>query len=141
MHKTIKKLLTDNAVYIATLITISIAIGSLISSNTTLSKSLLASDKTIHFAAYFSLTLSWLYAFFKKKAFQRYVAYLILGCIIFGTVIELLQMMIASDRTPSYLDVLANTVGILFAVMIFHLFEKKLRLLSVKSDEADEKFT
>jgi VanZ family protein len=72
--------------------------------------------------------LSWLYAFFKKEKFQKNVKYIILGCFIFGIIIEILQEVITSYRTASYLDIIANTVGVLLAVLIFHIFEKKISL-------------
>ena len=54
------------------------------------------------------------------------VKYIILGCIIFGIIIEILQGVITSYRTASYLDIVANTIGVLLAVVIFHVFEKKI---------------
>ena len=71
---------------------------------------------------------SWLYTFLKNEKFQKNIKYLILGCLIFGIVIEILQGTITSYRTTSYLDILANSVGIGLAVLIFHFFEKKIQL-------------
>lgn len=128
MLKTIKKLLKDNAIFIAIFITISIAIGSLVKPDLITLKSISVSDKTYHFIAYFFLMFSWLYAFLKNEKFQKNIKYLILGCLIFGIVIEILQGTITSYRTTSYLDILANSVGIGLAVLIFHFFEKKIQL-------------
>lgn len=130
MLKTIKKLLKDNAIFIAIFITVSIAIGSLVKPDliTLKSISISVSDKTYHFIAYFFLMFSWLYAFLKNEKFQKNIKYLILGCLIFGIVIEILQGTITSYRTTSYLDILANSVGIGLAVLIFHFFEKKIQL-------------
>ena len=122
MLKTIKKLLKDNAIFIAIFITVSIAIGSLVKPDLITIKSISVSDKTYHFIAYFFLMFSWLYTFLKN------IKYLILGCLIFGIVIEILQGTITSYRTTSYLDILANSVGIGLAVLIFHFFEKKIQL-------------
>ena len=128
MLKTIKKLLKDNAIFIAIFITVSIAIGSLVKPDLITLKSISVSDKTYHFIAYFFLMFSWSYAFLKNKKFQKNIKYLILGCLIFGIVIEILQGTITSYRTTSYLDILANSVGIGLAVLIFHFFEKKIQL-------------
>ena len=128
MLKTIKKLLKDNAIFIAIFITVSIAIGSLVKPDLITLKSISVSDKTYHFIAYFFLMFSWLYAFLKNEKFQKNIKYLILGCLIFGIVIEILQETITSYRTTSYLDILANSVGIGLAVLIFHFFEKKIQL-------------
>ena len=62
----------------------------------------------------------------KKETFQKNVKYVILGCIIFGIIIEILQGVVTSYRTASYLDIVANTIGVLLAVVIFHVFEKKI---------------
>ena len=126
MLKPIKSLLEDNAVYIAVFFTISITIGSLVKSDFIVVKSISVSDKTYHLIAYFLLMLSWLYVFCKKETFQKNVKYVILGCIIFGIIIEILQGVITSYRTASYLDIVANTIGVLLAVLIFHVFEKKI---------------
>ena len=126
MLKPIKSLLENNAIYIAVFITISILFGSLVKSEFIVVESISVSDKTYHLIAYFLLMLSWLYAFLKKEKFQEYVKYIILGCFIFGIIIEILQGIITSYRTASYLDILANTIGVLLAVVIFHVFEKKI---------------
>ncbi len=126
MLKPIKSLLENNALYIAVFITISILFGSLVKSEFIVVESISVSDKTYHLIAYFLLMLSWLYAFFKKEKFQEHVKYIILGCFIFGIIIEILQGIITSYRTASYLDILANTIGVLLAVVIFHVFEKKI---------------
>tara|TARA_B110000971_G_scaffold30368_1_gene27509 strand:- start:1240 stop:1605 length:366 start_codon:yes stop_codon:yes gene_type:complete len=118
--------LEDNAIYIAIFFTISITIGSLVKSDFIVVKSISVSDKAYHLIAYFLLMLSWLYVFCKKETFQKNVKYVILGCIIFGIIIEILQGVITSYRTASYLDIVANTIGVLLAVVIFHVFEKKI---------------
>ena len=126
MLKPIKSLLENNAIYIAVFITISILFGSLVKSEFIVVESISVSDKTYHLIAYFLLMLSWLYAFFKKEKFQEHVKYIILACFIFGIIIEILQGVITSYRTASYLDIIANTAGVLLAVVIFHVFEKKI---------------
>ena len=126
MLKHIKALLEDNAIFIAVFFTISITIGSLVKSDLIAVEIVSVSDKIYHFIAYFLLMLSWLYVFLKKKAFTQHVKYIFIGCIAFGIIIEILQGIITSYRTASYLDILANTIGVLLAVVIFHVFEKKI---------------
>jgi VanZ family protein len=128
MLKHIKALLEDNAIFIAVFFTISITIGSLVKSDLIAVEIVSVSDKIYHFIAYFLLMLSWLYAFFKKDKFQQNVKYIILGCLIFGIIIEILQGTITSYRTASYLDIIANIVGILLAVVVFHVFQKKINV-------------
>ena len=128
MLKYIKALLEDNAILIAIFFTISITIGSLVKSDVIAIEIVSISDKTIHFIAYFFLMLSWLYVFFKKKSFSKNVKFIFIGCIVFGIIIEILQGVTTTYRTLSFLDVAANTLGVLFASTVFHFFEKKIRL-------------
>lgn len=128
MLKHIKNLLLDKAIYVAFTITISIAILSFIkvpSEGLYVS----SSDKVSHSIAYFFLTLSWLYTILKKDHFYSWVKYIIAGCFIYGTVIEVIQGAVTTYRTASYLDMVANSVGILLAILAFHIFEKKIRLI------------
>ena len=128
MLKHIKALLEDNAIFIAIFFTISITIGSLVKSDVIVIEIVSISDKTIHFIAYFFLMLSWLYVFFKKKSFSKNVKFIFIGCIVFGIIIEIIQGVTTTYRTLSFLDVAANTLGVLFASTVFHFFEKKIRL-------------
>jgi VanZ family protein len=129
MLKRIKNLFHKIAVYIAVFITAFIAFLSLIKVEPNALMPITSSDKVYHGIAYFCLTLSWLYSFSKKESFDHLVKYLILGCFIYGIVIEVLQTTITSYRTASYLDIVANSVGILIAVLAFHFFEKKIRVI------------
>jgi VanZ family protein len=126
MLKPIKSLLENNAVYIAIFFTIAILLGSLVKPELVVVDSISVSDKTYHLIAYFLLMLSWLYAFSNREKFNENVKYVIIGCIFFGIIIELLQGTITSYRTASFLDIIANTSGVLLAVVIFHVFEKKI---------------
>ena len=128
MLKHIKALLEDNAIFIAIFFTISITIGSLVKSDVIAIEIVSISDKTIHFIAYFFLMLYWLYVFFKKKSFSKNVKFIFIGCIVFGIIIEIIQGVTTTYRTLSFLDVAANTLGVLFASTVFHFFEKKIRL-------------
>ena len=126
MLKPIKSLFENNAVYIAIFFTIAILLGSLVKPELVVVDSISVSDKTYHLIAYFLLMLSWLYAFSNREKFKENVKYVIIGCIFFGIIIELLQGTITSYRTASFLDIIANTSGVLLAVVIFHVFEKKI---------------
>ena len=129
MLKRIKTLLEDKAIFIAISITIFIAILSLIKTDNILLGSFSNSDKVYHAIAYFFLMLSWLYTFHKKEAFNKNVKYVILACFIYGIIIEVLQGVTTTYRTASYLDMLANGSGVVLAVLAFHLFEKKIRVI------------
>lgn len=79
-------------------------------------------DKWGHGFAYFTLTISWLFTFYKKPRKKYYV---IIACIIYGIIIEILQSKLTSYRTGDYLDILANTTGVLMALLIFNQILKK----------------
>lgn len=122
----IKNILVNKAIYFAILITISIAVLSLIKMPAE-EIPVASSDKLLHSIAYFFLMLAWLYSFSKKEDFYKRIKYLVLGCLIYGIVLEVVQGAFTSYRTGSYLDILANSFGIVLAVLAFYLFEKKIR--------------
>jgi VanZ family protein len=122
----IKNLLHNYAIYFAVLTTVSIGILSLIKMPQE-GIPIESSDKFLHTVAYFFLMLTWLYSYSRKEDFYKRIKFLILGCLIYGIVLEALQGAFTSYRTGSYLDILANSLGIVLAVLAFHLFEKKIR--------------
>lgn len=125
MLKHIKNLLKGSFLYIAILVAISIAYLSLIK----LGKqpiSISHLDKIEHAIAYFILTISWLFAV-KKASENKKIKYIVVfACIFYGIIIELLQTTLTSYREASSLDILANSVGAIIAMLIFNIkIEKK----------------
>ena len=121
MLKHIKNLLKDNLNTIAILLTISIAILSLIK----IEKQPIqvnGLDKIQHGLAYFVLTLLWLLALKKAKI---KVILVIISCFLYGIVIEALQVTTTSYRSGEVLDVVANSTGILIAYILYISFFKK----------------
>lgn len=85
-------------------------------------------DKVVHAGAYCILTLSWLLALNNKvKSLKSSILILIL-IFIYGIIIELLQGVFTSDRNADLLDIIANTVGILIAIIVFKSILKKNKL-------------
>lgn len=122
MLKRIKLLLTHNALYIAIILTIIIAMLSLIKigKQTIINFSYL--DKIEHATAYFVLTFFWLLAFKNSKKAK----FLVVGlCIFYGMIIEVLQVTLTNYRYAEYLDALANTFGALIALLVFNIFFEK----------------
>jgi len=119
--KHIKTLLKDNIFIIALGITISIVCLSLLKIPETQVK-ITNIDKVYHSIAYFTLTISWLIAYYKKSQIKYII---VICCIIFGIIIELLQSTLTDYRTGEYLDVIANSSGVLLALLIFSLISKK----------------
>ena len=77
-------------------------------------------DKVFHSLAYFFLALSWFFAVEKSHSIFKYrivVAFLV---IIFGIIIEVLQSSLTTYRTADYYDIMANSFGILIAMVLFN---------------------
>lgn len=125
MLKIIKTLLKDNILYIAIIITFIIAYLSLIKvGKQPITVKYL--DKIEHGIAYATLALSWLLALKNKVK----IATIIIGCIIYGTIIEVLQGTITNYRTADFYDIIANSIGILIALLIFKVFFEKNKLFN-----------
>lgn len=121
MLKNIKTLLKDNILLIAISISICILCLSLIEMPKT-SINISNIDKAYHGFAYFVLTITWLFTFYKKPEKKNLIAFI---CILFGIIIEVFQTTLTNYRTGDYIDVLANSLGVLFALILFNLFFKK----------------
>ena len=121
MLKHIKTLLKDSIFFIALATTIGILCLSLIKVPKT-EISISNIDKLYHSFAYFVLTITWLLNF-RKKPNKKYLV--VFSCIIFGIVIEVFQNTLTNYRTGDFLDVLANSLGVLLALLIFNLISKK----------------
>jgi len=120
MLKDIKKLLERNALIIAIVATISIAILSLSAvPKLNLGLGIKAGDKYLHFIAYFGLSLMWYFALkdrINQKIFKIFVP---LGLIIYGIILEGLQSGLTTYRTGDVYDALANTAGVIVALILF----------------------
>ncbi len=121
MLKLIKTLLKDSIFFIAIATTIGILCLSLIKVPSTVVE-IKNIDKLYHSFAYFVLAFSWLLSF-RKKQKKKYL--IVISCIIFGIIIEVFQNTLTNYRTGDYLDVLANSLGVLLALLIFNLISKK----------------
>ncbi|SDT91662.1 VanZ like family protein [Polaribacter sp. Hel1_33_78] len=123
MLKNIKTLLRNNSFIIAFVTTIIIVCLSLIRvPNAPIKLTFTNIDKIFHGFAYFMLALSWLIAYYKKPNKKYWIVIL---CIVFGIIIELLQSKITLYRSGDYLDVIANSAGALSALLIFNIISKK----------------
>jgi len=118
MQKLIKRLLKDNILYIALAFSIFILVFSLIPLKSDLLSEVKNSDKILHTTAYAILSLSWFF-YFKPFKNIRKKALLALGLFIYGIIIEIMQSTLTTYRTGSFYDVLANSIGILIALISF----------------------
>jgi VanZ family protein len=133
----IKKFLVARiALFVAGLYTVFLAISSLVKLEKINVGSFKPTDKLLHLGAYFGLLVLWkVYFILKDKPESTYKRNLfkIAGlAVLFGMLIEVLQGELTSYREPDWYDILANTVGVLLAVIIFLCFEKSLKRLNSK---------
>tara|TARA_B100000886_G_C19995286_1_gene315756 strand:+ start:76 stop:435 length:360 start_codon:yes stop_codon:yes gene_type:complete len=80
-------------------------------------------DKLMHFFVYFSLTILWYFAF---EIFYNSYLKLLLSAIFFGFVLEIFQYLFSFGRYFDLADLLANTLGVIFGIIILYYLKKKL---------------
>ncbi|NVK52908.1 MAG: VanZ family protein [Flavobacteriaceae bacterium] len=125
MQKRIKILLKGKIIFIALGITLLICYLSL-KKLSSLQIQVSHIDKVFHAIAYFFLGISWLLSFPKSYS-NKVVKYTILiCCVLFGIIIEISQSTLTTYRTASLLDAIANTVGVVVAVIVFKSIYKKI---------------
>jgi len=126
MLRRIKNLLKDKLILVAIVITIVVLGLSFIKMPETRVR-VANIDKVYHSFAYFTLTIVWLFSFYKTPQKKYLVT---LSCIFFGIVIEVLQTTLTDHRMGDILDVFANSLGSLLALFVFRVIFKKNRLIN-----------
>jgi VanZ family protein len=77
-------------------------------------------DKFLHILAYFTLSTVWFFALQKKMSNLYSRIALILSLVIYGIILEVLQGGLTNYRTGDFYDAIANTVGVLLAVLVIN---------------------
>ena len=121
MLRDIKNLLERNALWLAIVATVAVAIlslGAVPKINTGLN--LKSGDKYLHFFAYFTLCFLWFFAL--RERLNRYIFRILvpLGLILYGIILEGLQSGLTTYRTGDIYDALANTAGVFGAMLLFN---------------------
>ena len=77
-------------------------------------------DKIFHFLAYSALAFLWFIALFFKfrLSITKAIIYSGLSSVVFGIVLEALQGSVTTYRSSDVYDAIANTLGVLFTVLI-----------------------
>lgn len=78
-------------------------------------------DKIVHFSLYFLLMLVIIAEHRKSLINTRILIYVSLIPIIFGGVIEILQSGLTKTRSGDITDIMSNTAGVIFAILIWIL--------------------
>ena len=115
MLRLIKRLLERNAFAIAIFLTLFITFISLVSLKGMTQIKMENSDKIGHLLAYFLLSLSWFFAL--KNKFNNFLIIILL--ILYGIIIEVLQEVLTVHRQADFKDVLANSIGVILAYLLY----------------------
>jgi VanZ family protein len=86
-----------------------------------------SADKYVHFTFYFVFTILWFLYLIKKNNYIKKTVSLVLikvflAALFYGVLIEIAQTLFTVSRKGDVLDVLANTTGSVFAVILIRIF-------------------
>lgn len=116
--------------------TMAIGIGSLIHAPVVLEDAPENSDKIIHATAYFFFCLFWFiylyWAGMRERKFKTVLTIAAGWSLFFGMVIEILQLEFTTYRTGDFMDMLANTTGVLLAVLALSISKSFLNGIKEK---------
>jgi len=87
---------------------------------------ILEPDKVAHAGVFVVLMCSMTFSNFKQNFWQmpkrRSVLVSALMCAVYGTVLELIQGAVFTDRHTDVLDILANLIGVVLGIVILKIF-------------------
>ena len=83
-------------------------------------------DKVVHFLFYTASSFLWSWALLNKKAsaYKLNLTLIVFGLILFGLMVEFLQDVLPTQRSFEWLDVLFNTLGVLFGTTVCLIYTK-----------------
>lgn len=84
-------------------------------------------DKIVHFMFYTTSAFLWSWALLNKEsqAYKLNLMLIVFGLILFGLAVEFMQDVLPTKRLFEWLDVLCNTLGVLFGTGIYLICTKK----------------
>ncbi len=95
------------------------------------------SDKLAHFIAYFVLTTVWFsFLFFSERQNKNLKQSLWIAsvmCVLYGILMEILQALLTTYRSSEWYDVIANTSGTIFAVLLIVLARRIILKIKLSS--------
>ncbi len=116
--------------------TTSIGVGSLMHAPAVLEDAPQNSDKIIHATAYFFFCLFWfLYLYWvgmRNRKFKTVLTIAVGWSLFVGMVIEICQLEFTTYRTGDFLDMLANTTGVVLAVLVLSMSKSSLNGIKEK---------
>ena len=81
-------------------------------------------DKIVHFLMYVLLTYLVLLNVKPKKCLVKESIFVVLSCILYGIVIEVIQEVMKLGRSFDFFDVLANSAGVFCALTCYFILKK-----------------
>ncbi len=82
-------------------------------------------DKIVHFVFYTVSSYLWIHALLRGKTSKKAtIMMVILSLALFGLTVEYLQENFTLGRSFEWMDVLSNTLGVLFGTTVYLLYEK-----------------
>lgn len=130
MLQPIKNWFLRNSVLIAFSLSVFVAVGSLIGTNSLPKQNFSISDKALHALAYFLLMWSWLIVFRKDRSFKSKLS-IFMCLLVFGIILEFLQGEMLLHRTADWKDVMANVIGLVLGLITF----KRMYQITFKKGE------
>jgi|AntRauTorcE11898_2_1112593.scaffolds.fasta_scaffold21892_3 VanZ family protein len=121
------KILTRSVKLYLTLLILSTGVilyGTLFPVNYKVPKSLIGMDKLVHLLMFGAWTLFYGLVRFLKKKYKLFPVFLV-GAF-FGLLIEILQYLLPTQRTPEVMDFLADITGTGFALIVLYVLSKKV---------------
>ena len=109
----VKKLLLP----VTVIYTVALVIASLINLSRVPSLGSSFDDKIYHFFAYFGLAVLWI-SYFKPIKKKYTLTVVLIGLILFGIVLELIQHQLNPNRTYDNFDLMANCLGVIIGTLI-----------------------
>ena len=110
---------------VASVYTIFVFFASLLPVNGDVGPKLLHKDKIVHMAIYFIFTIVW-YAFFYKSVKENIYIKTISLAFCVGVLVEVLQETITMSRSADFYDIIANSLGIIIAILCIKQFKLNL---------------
>lgn len=86
-------------------------------------------DKLIHASIFLILVFTWLLYFFKRQRFLNLSSLIkiLIACFIYGILIEVFQYLFVASRQADFLDVLANSIGLILGTSIFWKVKTRIK--------------
>lgn len=122
--KIIKHLSERNFLFLAILWTIGVTVASLISLSNVEKITIPGNDKAVHFVFYFVFIVLWFFALQLYKKSKYFNLKLFLIAVFYGMLMEFFQSVFTQDREADFYDIIANSLGALFGILISNIINK-----------------